>query len=295
MSAGNDSDSEDEYATNEIIHYFPITSPSTPYISLLEALQHDQTHQFNLIDHLPLPSNDDFYEETIVIINKCRSFVEKNFRNASTLDEDIGKLKAYLEADSDGQNSEEFFRPVLQDDAFLMYIDDLEDIKEDRSQTTPASQKKSSDNHNILAETGSKSTNNHDVDMYRLQIQTLQEQLRLASSHMANMTTMLNDSDSESKKGSSEKEKPDNDSYYFSSYSHSSIHETMLQDKIRTEAYQNAILQNTHMFKDKIIMDIGCGTGILSLFAAKAGAKKVISIDASDMYKEATEIVRSNG
>merc|ERR1712003_314243 len=42
-------------------------------------------------------------------------------------------------------------------------------------------------------------------------------------------------------------------------------------------------------------MDIGCGTGILSLFAAKAGAKKVISIDASDVYKEATDIVRLNG
>merc|ERR1719354_159904 len=69
----------------------------------------------------------------------------------------------------------------------------------------------------------------------------------------------------------------------------------MLRDKIRTEAYQNAILKNPHMFKDKIIMDIGCGTGILSLFAAKAGAKKVISIDASDMYSEAAEIVRLNG
>jgi SAM-dependent methyltransferase len=42
-------------------------------------------------------------------------------------------------------------------------------------------------------------------------------------------------------------------------------------------------------------MDIGCGTGILSLFAAKAGAKKVIAIDASDMYKEAREIVLLNG
>jgi 2-polyprenyl-3-methyl-5-hydroxy-6-metoxy-1,4-benzoquinol methylase len=92
-----------------------------------------------------------------------------------------------------------------------------------------------------------------------------------------------------------ESTKRDNDTYYFSSYSHSSIHETMLQDRIRTEAYQNAIINNPHIFKDKIVMDIGCGTSILSLFAAKAGAKKVIAVDASDVYKEAREIIELNG
>ena len=52
----------------------------------------------------------------------------------------------------------------------------------------------------------------------------------------------------------------------------------MLKDSIRTNAYKNAIINNKHLFKDKVVLDIGCGTGILCLFAAKAGAKKVIGV-----------------
>lgn len=41
-------------------------------------------------------------------------------------------------------------------------------------------------------------------------------------------------------------------------------------------------------------MDIGCGTGILSMFAAKAGASRVFGIDCSDIVNQATEIVKAN-
>ena len=47
-------------------------------------------------------------------------------------------------------------------------------------------------------------------------------------------------------------------------------------------------------FKDKIVMDVGAGSGILSLFAAKAGAKKVYAIEASDVAKAATKLIEKN-
>lgn len=83
--------------------------------------------------------------------------------------------------------------------------------------------------------------------------------------------------------------------YYFDSYAHYGIHEEMLKDTVRTKTYMNAILNNSFLFKDKIVLDIGCGTGILSLFAAKAGAKHVYGIECSNIADQAVEIVRLNG
>jgi protein arginine N-methyltransferase 1 len=42
-------------------------------------------------------------------------------------------------------------------------------------------------------------------------------------------------------------------------------------------------------------MDIGAGTGILSLFAAKAGAKKVYAIENAEIALFARDIVKRNG
>ena len=82
--------------------------------------------------------------------------------------------------------------------------------------------------------------------------------------------------------------------YYFDSYAHFGIHEEMLKDSVRTNTYKNAILHNKHLFRDKVVLDVGCGTGILSMFAAKAGAKMVIGVDFSTIVEQAKEIVEEN-
>lgn len=53
----------------------------------------------------------------------------------------------------------------------------------------------------------------------------------------------------------------------------------MLKDEVRTLTYRNSMYNNRHLFKDKIVLDVGSGTGILCMFAAKAGAKRVIGVN----------------
>jgi protein arginine N-methyltransferase 3 len=38
----------------------------------------------------------------------------------------------------------------------------------------------------------------------------------------------------------------------------------MLKDTVRTDAYRDFIYNNKHIFKDKVVLDIGCGTGKLT-------------------------------
>ncbi|XP_049564100.1 histone-arginine methyltransferase CARM1 isoform X5 [Orcinus orca] len=77
-------------------------------------------------------------------------------------------------------------------------------------------------------------------------------------------------------------------------YGYLSQQQNMMQDYVRTGTYQRAILQNHTDFKDKIVLDVGCGSGILSFFAAQAGARKIYAVEASTMAQHAEVLVKSN-
>ena len=83
-------------------------------------------------------------------------------------------------------------------------------------------------------------------------------------------------------------------SQYFQFYGYLSQQQNMMQDYIRTSTYQRAILSNIEDFKDKVVLDVGAGSGILSFFAAQAGARKVYAVEASSMAKHAETLVFSN-
>ncbi|EIW81556.1 S-adenosyl-L-methionine-dependent methyltransferase [Coniophora puteana RWD-64-598 SS2] len=86
----------------------------------------------------------------------------------------------------------------------------------------------------------------------------------------------------------------DDDTHYFESYAANDIHAVMIQDKVRTSTYASFILQNPMLFRDAIVLDVGCGTGILSLFAARGGARHVYAVDASGVAEKAKAIVKEN-
>lgn len=69
----------------------------------------------------------------------------------------------------------------------------------------------------------------------------------------------------------------------------------MLADHNRMAAYHSAILGNQDVFRDKVVMDIGTGSGILAVWAAQAGARKVYAIEYTDIAKHAQKVMSANG
>jgi protein arginine N-methyltransferase 1 len=47
----------------------------------------------------------------------------------------------------------------------------------------------------------------------------------------------------------------------------------MLKDEVRTKSYRDSIYNNRHLFKDKVVLDVGCGTSILSMYLCLLPAK----------------------
>ena len=71
-------------------------------------------------------------------------------------------------------------------------------------------------------------------------------------------------------------------------------HISMMNDAPRNEAYLKAL--NLAIGEDDVVLEIGTGSGLLSMMAADAGAKNVITCEASStIAKAATRIIEKNG
>ena len=82
---------------------------------------------------------------------------------------------------------------------------------------------------------------------------------------------------------------------YFEGYNSIKIHHEMLSDVARTKAYQNAVQSLKPFIENKIVLDVGCGTGFLSIFCAKMGAKHVYGVEASKFAFKTRKVVEANG
>ncbi|XP_028321029.1 histone-arginine methyltransferase CARM1-like isoform X2 [Gouania willdenowi] len=70
--------------------------------------------------------------------------------------------------------------------------------------------------------------------------------------------------------------------------------QNLLQDYPRTATYQRAILANEADFRNKVVLDVCCGSGILSFFAVQAGASMVYATESSPMSKYTQILVQNN-
>ncbi|KAJ5601681.1 hypothetical protein N7510_011215 [Penicillium lagena] len=172
-----------------------------------------------------------------------------------------------------------YLKPVLEDDALLYSLDDLADDQgEDAAPGTEAERQ-------VLELQEDLERLQTQFSEYRLAVQkSMEDQLSKEEEKLDNApSAQTADRIQEAEDG------------YFVSYSYNGIHESMLKDTVRTDSYRDFVYDNKHLFKDKVVLDVGCGTGILSMFCARAGAKKVISVDNSNIIDRAREIVYANG
>ncbi|KAK1417270.1 hypothetical protein QVD17_26396 [Tagetes erecta] len=81
---------------------------------------------------------------------------------------------------------------------------------------------------------------------------------------------------------------------YFCTYAFLYHQKEMLSDRVRMNAYFNSVFNNKHHFIGKTVLDVGTGSGILAIWSAQAGAKKVYAVEATKMAEHARELVKAN-
>ncbi|KAF8993501.1 protein arginine N-methyltransferase [Cyathus striatus] len=231
--------------------------------SVQEALGHDKAvHGFDL-DVVCSNLSLDFHGRVRLV-----NYIRKN--NISAKD------AASFQATEAWLLSDEYLIPVLENDPLLhVSPDDWSDSDdEDASDSDPARK-----------------------------ISLLEKKLALAQQTLLEYRNMVNNAIDLSSLANAVNEIPqgtggalprDDDTHYFESYGENDIHAIMIQDKVRTSTYAQFILTNPTLFRDAIVLDVGCGTGILSMFAARCGAKRVIAVDASNIVERAEKIVKAN-
>ncbi|KAK3952962.1 S-adenosyl-L-methionine-dependent methyltransferase [Pseudoneurospora amorphoporcata] len=200
---------------------------------------------------------------------------------------------------------DKYLKPVLDDDALILCLDDLPESSGADAEASAAGAEKGAD-----APVDELIQKNAELQAQLEQLSKQFSNYRLAVQQTLDQRWQADDDDKcAASKGKAAAPaaapsgpapegpaaKDGASDYYFESYAHNDIHETMLKDTVRTEAYRDFIYQNKDLFAGKVVLDIGCGTGILSMFCAKAGAKQVIAVDRSEIIDKARENIYANG
>uniref|UniRef100_A0A2C9K6L0 type I protein arginine methyltransferase n=1 Tax=Biomphalaria glabrata TaxID=6526 RepID=A0A2C9K6L0_BIOGL len=246
-------------------------------------------HDFNLLNHCRSSHLD------------CIGFIQMiNFiRKQNSTPDDVLKNLSCLKPD---WSSDEFMAPVDPNDLLLQL--DIEWAQLHHPSVSLMSQKSEEQNETNLRDTFTQSeaiqalidrvqTAERDRDFLKDELDRAlidMEKLRLTGQSLVSGSGDSKEDKSHICNNSSLAEEDG----YFASYGHHDIHMTMLKDRVRTESYRDFMLNNSHLFEGKTVLDVGCGTGILSMFAVKTGASHVVAVDQSNIIYQAMDIAREN-
>ena len=78
-----------------------------------------------------------------------------------------------------------------------------------------------------------------------------------------------------------------------SHYNDLSMQRVLLRDRVRCEAFYCALAKAVK--PGDVVLDVGAGTGVLSLFAARAGARKVYAVERTMIVDFARQLIAANG
>ncbi|CAJ1339144.1 unnamed protein product [Effrenium voratum] len=92
---------------------------------------------------------------------------------------------------------------------------------------------------------------------------------------------------------SKQEEKAKDDETYLESYAELAIHEEMLKDQPRVEAYRKAIEHYGSEWQSSAVVDVGAGTGLLSVFCARF-ARRVVAVEASRLSHFLRQVAEKN-
>ena len=270
---------------NEEVNEFPCIFTGTLYKSVEEYFNSLNTNSnFNIWNLVNVELKLDNFFGYVKLINYLRA--KFSGKQPPTFDELNASKSLWLEG-------EVYLKPVLADDPLLMFNIFNSGEESDNEFFEEVTQNDAGESFNQgqgnLAKVNTKLT----TELTQLKDQMKQMQL-VMQDILINKSNDISRSVSACRKAELDDEDYE-DSGYFQSYDHFDIHREMLQDQIRTLAYKDAVEKNPSVFKDKVVLDVGCGSGILSMIAAKAGAKKVYAVEKSEIVTSAIANIFENG
>jgi 2-polyprenyl-3-methyl-5-hydroxy-6-metoxy-1,4-benzoquinol methylase len=235
------------------------------------------------------------------LINYIRTLVlneGESTEKTLALVQDVDGLRAALRGDA-------LLQPVLEDDPLLFALGELLEAhgldlllqQEEEGEGAGAEEEEENENGTgaqAMAEDQTAPDQQLSSQEQRKLVQenhALREELGEVRARLKRLSELMAAVD-EDVKVRTKPERQDNDTYYFKSYSHHGIHETMLKDTVRTQSYREAIQKAG--LEGKVVLDVGSGSGVLSMFAAKAGAAQVVGVDRSGIVEQARSIVKLN-